>query len=164
LPGIAVTAFTAADSAVCHLHVPVLTDSSFDMQGTAADWARAKLESGELEKTGKLKRINTTQQDPSEVLKSCSKLVTAVGFERNLLPDIKVEGKQVKDIQHDKHTGTIIPDKLFGFGIAFPEQVIDAEFGHKEPNVGLWKFMRFARRVLMSEQPQIRTHGQSGRL
>lgn len=122
-----------------------------DLQGLAADWAREKLESGELERTGKLHRINTTKQDPTEAIHECSKLVTAVGFERNTLPEITVDGKQLQSIQHDKQTGTIIPDKLFGFGIAFPEEVTDPEYGHKELNVGLWKFMRFARRVIQSQ-------------
>lgn len=121
------------------------------MQGTAADWAKAKIDSGDLERSGRLQRINTKEQNPSEALKTCSKLVTAVGFERNPLPDISVDGRQVTDIKHDRNTGTIFPGKLYGFGIAFPEEIIDAEFGHKEPNVGLFKFMRFTRRVLMSQ-------------
>ena len=121
------------------------------LQGSAADWAREKIEGGELEKQGKLHRVNTTKQDPAEALKKCTKLITAIGYEQNALPEITVNGKQLQDIKHDKHTGTIIADKLFGFGTAFPEEVIDAEFGHKEPNVGLWKFMRFARRVLQSQ-------------
>lgn len=120
------------------------------LKGTAADWAREKVDSGQLERTGKLRRIDTTKHDPAEALKACTKLVIAVGFERNALPKITVDGKQLQCIQHDKHTGSILPDKLFGFGIAFPEEVTDAEFGHKEANVGLWKFMRFARRVLQS--------------
>ena len=121
------------------------------LQGLAADWAREKLESRELERTGKLRRISTTKQDPTEALKTCNKLVTAVGFERNTLPEITVDGKQLQDIQHNKQTGTIIPDKLFGFGIAFPEEITDPEYGHKELSVGLWKFMRFARRVVQSQ-------------
>lgn len=121
------------------------------LKGTAADWAREKVDSGQLERTGKLCRVDTTKHDPAEALKACTKLVTAVGFERNALPKITVNGKQLQCIQHDKHTGSILPDKLFGFGIAFPEEVTDAEFGHKEANVGLWKFMRFARRVLQSQ-------------
>ena len=126
-------------------------DLALLLQGSAADWAREKVDSGQLEQTGKLRRIDTTKHDPAEALRTCTKLVTAVGFERNALPKITVNGKQLQDIQHDKHTGTIIPDKLFGFGIAFPEEVTDAEFGHKEASVGLWKFMRFARRVLQSQ-------------
>ena len=128
-----------------------VADLALLLQGTAADWAREKVDSGQLERTGKLRRVDTTKHDPAEALKACTKLVTAVGFERNALPKITVNGKQLQCIQHDKHTGSILPDKLFGFGIAFPEEVTDAEFGHKEANVGLWKFMRFARRVLQSQ-------------
>lgn len=57
-----------------------------------------------------------------------------------------------RDAQHDKHTGAIIPGRLYGYGIAFPEEVTDPEYGHKESNVGLWKFMRYAREVLPAQQ------------
>lgn len=75
-----------------------------------------------------------------------------MGFERNPLPDIRVDGKALCDIAHNPHTGAIIPGKLYGFGIAFPEEITDPEHGHKEPNVGLMKFMSFVQEVLLPQQ------------
>ncbi len=122
------------------------------VQGMAADWAREKLETGFYEKSGRLQRINTNKQDPGPATKHCTKVVTATGFKRNALPDISMDGRPVKDIHHDRHSGAIIPGKLYGFGIAFPEEVIDPEFGHKENNIGLWKFMRYTREALPAQK------------
>jgi len=44
------------------------------------------------------------------------------------------------------HMGQIIPS-LYGMGIAFPERVIDID-GSSEEAVGLWKFMRHAKRII----------------
>lgn len=75
-----------------------------------------------------------------------------MGFERNPLPNIQVDGQDVTDIVHNPHDGVIIPGKLLGFGIAFPEEIIDPEYGHKESNVGLLKFMKFVQRVLPAQK------------
>ena len=56
-----------------------------------------------------------------------------------------------RDIEHDKHSGVIIPGKLYGYGIAFPEEVIDPELGHTESSIGLWTFMQYVRRVLPAQ-------------
>ena len=58
---------------------------------------------------------------------------------------------QDMDIQHDNLTGAIIPSKLYGFGIAFPEQIIDPEYGHAEHSIGMVTFMQYARRVLPAQ-------------
>ncbi|KAK9820665.1 hypothetical protein WJX74_002371 [Apatococcus lobatus] len=122
------------------------------LKGLAADWAREKLATGCYEKQGKLQRINTTKEDASEAIKDCTKLVSATGFKRNRLPELSVDGIPMRDVQHDKHTGAIIPGRLYGYGIAFPEEIVDPAYGHKESNVGLWKFMRYAREVLPAQQ------------
>ena len=62
------------------------------LQGLAADWAREKLATGWYEKQGKLQRINTTQEDASEAIKGCTKLVSATGFKRNRLPELSMDG------------------------------------------------------------------------
>ena len=121
------------------------------LQGAAADWAREKLETGHFERSGRLQRINTREQDPREAVGSCTRLVTAIGFRRNALPAITVEGKPLTNVTHDVHSGAIIPGSLYGYGIAFPEEVTDPEYGHQERNVGMWKFMKYVRRVLPAQ-------------
>ena len=121
------------------------------MQGMAAEWARTKLATGHFEKTGRLQRVNTREQDPKDLVLGCTKLVTAVGFQRNTLPSITVDGKPLKDVTYDAHSGAIIPGSLYGYGIAFPEEIKDPEYGHKEPNVGLLKFMKYIRRALPAQ-------------
>ena len=122
------------------------------MQGLAAEWARDRLETGYFQKDGRLQRINTKERDPVELIGGCTQIVNAVGFQRNALPDITVDGERLTDIKHDPRSGVIIPGKLFGFGIAFPEEITDPEFGHQEANVGLMKFMKFVRRTLPAQQ------------
>ena len=78
--------------------------------------------------------------------------MTAVGFQRNQLPEITVDGKPLRDLKYDPYGGQIIQDKLYGAGIAFPEEVIDKELGIREPNVGLLKFMSYARKHLPRQQ------------
>ncbi len=122
-------------------------------QGAAARWAREKLESGYFEKQGRLQRINITEQDPKKAMNACTKLISATGFRRSSLPAISVDGIPMQDleIQHDRLTGAIIPGKLYGFGIAFPEEVVDPEYGHKENSIGMVTFMEYARRVLPAQ-------------
>lgn len=121
------------------------------LQGVAADWARSKLETGHFEGTGRLQRINTRERDLAEAVASCTQLVTAVGFQRNALPHITVDSEAVTDMAHDPHSGVIIPGKLYGYGIAFPEEIIDPEYRHRESSVGLLKFMKYVRRVLPAQ-------------
>ena len=118
----------------------------------AADWARENLETGRFERTGRLVRINTRHHDPAKAAAGCTKLISATGFRRNTLPDIRLDGEPLLDIKHDRYSGNILPHRLWGFGIAFPEEVTDPEYGHKENNIGLWKFMRYAREALPAQQ------------
>ncbi|KAK9820690.1 hypothetical protein WJX74_007121 [Apatococcus lobatus] len=97
------------------------------LKGAAANWARERLETGYYERVGKLQRISTIDQHGSHALKACTKVIGAIGFKRSPLPAITVDGVPLRDIEHDKHTGVIIPGKLYGYGIAFPEEVIDPD-------------------------------------
>lgn len=120
-------------------------------QGQAAEWAREHLETGHFESQGRLKRVDVTKEDAESALAKCSKIVSATGFDRNPLPEISVDGERLGDVSHDPSSGAIIPGKLYGYGIAFPEEITDPEYGHKESNVGLWKFMRYVRDVLPAQ-------------
>ena len=62
---------------------PVLVNA----QGTAARWARERLESDHYVKQGRLQRINISKQDPSKAMQACTKIISATGFMRSRLPD-----------------------------------------------------------------------------
>jgi hypothetical protein len=119
------------------------------LKGEAADWAKQELQSGNLEKEKKLERICVKDYSPEEQVKSwqqCTKLVHAVGFDRNPVPKILFNGDELKQISYDPHTGKIA-DGLYGCGIAFPEKTVDP-YGNQEYAVGLWKFMCYAQKKI----------------
>lgn len=72
----------------------------------------------------------------------CTKIIYAVGFERNELPTIA----NAPYINYDDRTGTIGP-RLFGIGIAFPEKFED-ETGQTISRIGLMAFMEYAQEIL----------------
>lgn len=121
------------------------------LKGDAAEWAREWVDSGRLEAEGWLQRVHTPRGESPvpEVVGECTKVVYAIGFERNGLPEIVVEGSGagvVSGVVHDPHSGRI-SEGLFGIGIAFPELRTDPE-GNVEHAVGLWKFMQHAKNVV----------------
>ena len=67
-------------------------------------------------------------------MRGCTKVITAIGYTRNQLPEIMVDGRRLQEagLSHDRQGGAIIPGRLFGAGIAFPEEVVDRELGIRE--------------------------------
>jgi hypothetical protein len=72
----------------------------------------------------------------------CTKIVYAVGFERNELPTIA----NAPNINFDDKNGILGP-RLFGIGIAFPEKYTD-ENGNTISRIGLMSFMEYAQEIL----------------
>ncbi len=108
------------------------------LKGTTADWARKNI-NGNL--PGNLFRYPATEENINNYLYSCEKVVYAIGFSAR-----KIEVPELVELKHNVNNGIIAPG-LFGFGIAFPEHVVDP-FGYREVNVGMWKFMTYINRVL----------------
>jgi len=104
-------------------------------------------------------------------LGECTHVIYAIGYTRNVLPRVIVDGRNVEEeLEFDMHSsGFHLKERerlrgkglrsneagergrekvkgLFGCGIAFPEEVEDPE-GHVEKAVGLGKFFKFAERV-----------------
>jgi len=119
------------------------------LKGVAADWARDVLGSKNLPPD--LRRVNLKEDKRSEQeiydaeLRNCTHLVSAIGYDTNPLPTIKVDGEEVKP-DFDPLTGrffrtkgekTVLPG-LFGAGIAYPERVTDPE-KNVEAAVGWFK-------------------------
>jgi len=123
----------------------------------AADWARTVLAAPDL--PSNLRRVSlkqngrTKQEIYDNELRNCTHIVSAVGYDINPLPTIKVNGEEVQP-DFDALTGRFFRAKgikkvlpgLFGAGIAYPERVTDRE-GNVESAVGWFKFQHFLGRV-----------------
>jgi hypothetical protein len=117
----------------------IVYHSHTGLKGTAACWAQTVLEGA---KPASILRLLNTQASRTAWLPVCTKIIYAVGYERNPLPD--VPGVELS--QYDAHTGRIAPG-LFGIGIAFPEVIVDAQ-GETQNKIGLNSFMEYAIRQL----------------
>ena len=143
------------------------------LKGATSDWSKEVMESSNPGQ-GRIKRVQLGHTSESESaayeewLPHCTHLVYAVGYDRNGLPRVVVDGKRVEGgMQFDMHTSgfhfgdgerirrgkaaggdearDLVP-RLYGCGIAFPEEVEDPK-GNVEAAVGFAKFFKFAERV-----------------
>jgi thioredoxin reductase len=110
------------------------------LKGITAHWAKEVLEKNP---PAKIVRIFNTQAALDSWLPICTKIIYAVGYERNELPTINGSSTPVA---YDDRSGVIAP-RLFGIGIAFPEKYTDP-LGNVEYQVGLKFFMEYAQRVV----------------
>lgn len=128
------------------------------LKGEVATWAKENLEADTFPTSDVSKYLEkvktspeTEEKDMVEHLHGCQFEVQAVGFTRNLLPLIERNGAPL-DIKYDHETSGFVDAQgekirgLYGAGIAFPEKVVDPE-GDTEYAVGLWKFMKYLKRV-----------------
>ena len=126
------------------------------LKGEVAEWSKQEIDTGRLEDMGLITRVcvqDCSQEEQLRMWGRCTKLVQAVGYDRNELPRIVINGEEVVDVAYDPLTGRIA-DGLFGYGIAFPEQTTDP-YGNRELAVGLWKFMRYIRATVENHVLQI---------
>eukprot|EP01017_Pseudomicrothorax_dubius_P031015 TRINITY_DN3915_c0_g1_i2.p1 TRINITY_DN3915_c0_g1~~TRINITY_DN3915_c0_g1_i2.p1 ORF type:complete len:392 (-),score=92.31 TRINITY_DN3915_c0_g1_i2:154-1329(-) len=128
------------------------------LKGVAATWTKETLDGKNVEG---LNRYQVDQAIEDEVyrreLPECTKIIYAVGFERDELPKLRVGGKEVHNSTYNNKSGEIQlfdenkaelrTDSIYGYGIAYPEFITDRA-GNQEYNVGLFKFMRYLQRVL----------------
>lgn len=106
------------------------------LKGETATWVRTY-----LNQLPEITRYLSTTENIEQHLPSCQKAIYATGFTPRHIP---VTGVHLN--RYDTSNGIIAPG-LFGLGIGFPITVTDP-LGHKEANVGLWKFLKNMRRVL----------------
>ncbi|KAK4942566.1 hypothetical protein LTR10_017695 [Elasticomyces elasticus] len=130
------------------------------LKGDVATWARANLEEHKLPKSSisrYLQKIRTTvggeRAEYSAHLPACTHVIQAIGFIRNPLPTLTVNGATLQQLKHISATAGFEDENgaalsgLYGAGIAWPEKVVDLE-GNVEYAVGLAKFMRYLKRVV----------------
>ncbi|OJJ71568.1 hypothetical protein ASPBRDRAFT_151965 [Aspergillus brasiliensis CBS 101740] len=135
----------------------ILRDNT-GLKGSAADFARQQLEDDKLPHSEAGRFItkvycggNQEQAQYERHLPSCSYLVQAVGFTRDPLPELSINGSALEP-EFDPVSGGFrdsngrVVRGLYGAGIAFPERVVDPH-GNVEYAVGFFKFMNFLKRV-----------------
>ncbi|PYH99503.1 hypothetical protein BO71DRAFT_405289 [Aspergillus ellipticus CBS 707.79] len=135
----------------------ILRDNT-GLKGHAADFARQQLEDGKLAESEAGRFITKVdcgggqeQAQYERHLPSCSYLVQAVGFTRDPLPELSVNGLLLEP-EFDSASGGFRDGNgravrgLYGAGIAFPERVVDP-YGNVEHAVGFFKFMKYLKRV-----------------
>ena len=136
----------------------ILRDNT-GLKGAVATWAKENLEEDRLPSSHVsqyLEKVQTSKEKEKEMyyehLPRCTHVVQAIGFHRNEVPVIQVEGKKV-DVVYNNVSGGFMEGGgrevkgLFGAGIAWPERVVDPE-GNVEHAVGLFKFMTYLKRVV----------------
>lgn len=109
------------------------------LSGIAADWAKDIYENNP---PFNLLKIMSKPELLGTWTPLCTKIIYAIGFERNSLPTIN--GKT--DVIYDDTTGIIMP-RLFGIGIAFPQQYVTTT-GKIEHRIGMREFMEYAQKVM----------------
>jgi hypothetical protein len=137
------------------------------LKGDTAAWAKAQLEPEVFAQSDVSRFVQqiSTKQDEAQMYKKylpeCTYIVEATGFTRRHTPELArtdETGKviPITEVMCDQSTGGLLDKKsgtnisgLYGAGIAFPERVVDPE-GNVESSVGLWKFMKYLKRVVPS--------------
>jgi hypothetical protein len=110
------------------------------LKGVAAEWAKNVLEKNPPKN---LVRLYSTPALLKSFLPACSKIMYAIGFERNQLPPLN---STTPITDYNEHTGFIAP-RLFGIGIAFPELVTNP-VGNSNYCIGLDCFMEYAQSMI----------------
>jgi thioredoxin reductase len=110
------------------------------LKGRVAEWTKANLE--------KLHRVQVDLPIFKEELRKCNKVIYGTGLNKNPLPQLIINGKNISNdnLSYDLSTGKIY-NKLYGFGVAFPKENVDRR-GKKEFSVGIWKFMKHIHEVV----------------
>ena len=109
------------------------------IKGVAAEWAKNVLEKNP---PANLIRLKSSPEIIKEVFPTCTRIVYSIGFERNDLPNVNGNS----DLNYDAKTG-VIATRLFGIGIAFPEQHVNP-IGDVEYKIGLNSFIEYAQRII----------------
>ncbi|RMZ80131.1 hypothetical protein DV737_g3192, partial [Chaetothyriales sp. CBS 132003] len=132
------------------------------LKGLAATWARSHLEDDSRQSGNTARYIEKVELPEGEsfitspALSRCTHVVQAIGYAPNPLPSLTLNHAPLptSSLVHDAHSGAFSDNRhghtvpgLYGAGIAWPETVTDPE-GNVESAVGLYKFMKYLRRVV----------------
>lgn len=110
------------------------------IKGIAAEWAKNVLEKNP---PANLTRLFSSEEALKETLALCTKVIYAIGYDRNELPRIN---DQTQITHYNEKSGVIAPG-LFGIGIAFPDKRSD-ENGNEAYCIGFDCFMEYAQQIV----------------
>jgi len=111
-----------------------------ELFGMTAEWAKNVLT---VKPPVQLLRLKNTPEALNAWLPICTKIIYAVGYDRNTLPTISNAQLNLDD------ANGIIGTRLFGIGIAFPEK-FPLNDGTVFSRIGLISFMEYAQQILPS--------------
>ncbi|EXJ54947.1 uncharacterized protein A1O5_12858 [Cladophialophora psammophila CBS 110553] len=136
----------------------ILRDNT-GLKGASAEFARENLEDEKLADSPvgkvltKVECLDIRDVSMKPHLSSCTHVVQAIGFTRDPIPQLAIDGRVLNGITHDPINGILLNHaavpQAYGAGIAFPERVTDPA-GNTESAVGLWKFIKYLQRVAPS--------------
>lgn len=114
-------------------------NSANGLKGETASWAKNFLEKDIIKN---LVRLKNNEENRKKFLPLCNKIIYAVGYQKNPVPQIINNSESMNDIYFDPETGIIGP-RMFGIGIAFPGYNTSSN-GDKEIGIGLLSFIKYA--------------------
>jgi len=117
-------------------------NSTHGLKGLAAKWAREFLENKENLPNNLFRFKSENKEEINGLIKDCNKVIYAVGYQKNDLPEIYVNSDIINPNNFNAETGIIGP-RLFGIGLAFPGEYINQD-GSTEKLIGINSFMLYA--------------------
>lgn len=161
VPGLQIKWFTRSPLRYAEFRDGWIKRDNTGLKGLAAEWAREHLEDARRAASpvgAVVQRIDCSAGREKAAyereLPGCDVLVQAIGFQANDSVRISVDGRVVKAPVYDHERGGFVEERggrplpgLYGAGIAYPERVTDPE-GSVEYAVGMFKFMKYLRRVV----------------
>ena len=150
----------SALSYAVHMDGWILRDNT-GLKGASADFAREHLEEDKLPRSRvqqyvtKVDCPDAGDESMRPQLSACTHVVQAIGFKRESLPRLSIDGADLQKVTYDPEKGSLQNERgqlvphLYGAGIAFPERVTDPA-GNTEYAVGMWKFVKYLQRVAPS--------------
>ncbi|KAM3145491.1 hypothetical protein pb186bvf_002535 [Paramecium bursaria] len=122
-----------------------IANDSTGLKGKVAEWTKKLLQT---HPDLPIEFIQCENNEYKQTLKNCTKVVIATGFQRIRLPKIELDGQLLLDqrIGYNEESNKIVYGQqeiknMFGFGIAFPQKVLDVT-GTYQLSVGFFKFLK----------------------
>lgn len=127
----------------------VIVNDNLGLKGKVAEWISEFYVRSSLYPPMKILEYDECTFDAAFFKKNgITKCILAIGYERNSLPNIYIDGTELNPVSifSECHTANLnagcakIP-RVYGAGIAFPQKIYTKE-GSTELNIGIWKFAK----------------------
>lgn len=119
-----------------------ILNNTHGLKGLAAKWAKEFLENEKNYPINLFRFKSENKIEIKNLIKDCNKVIYAVGYEKNDLPEIYVNSNLISTNNFNPENGIIGP-RLFGIGLAFPGEYVNQN-GQTEKLIGINSFMLYA--------------------